>query len=96
MFTALKRQNKRAEFVRYWGEGHTLNSPANIRDLWARVFAWFDDFGDISRDPRGELIWDGDHVRSRKGAPALKPEDFLKFVSFFFDDRHTPFCRVAS
>jgi dipeptidyl aminopeptidase/acylaminoacyl peptidase len=44
MFTALYRQGKRSEFVRYWGEGHDIDSPANVRDLWARVCAWFDEF----------------------------------------------------
>jgi len=43
-FTSLYRQGKRAEFVRYWGEGHVLESPANIRDMWRRIFAWFDQF----------------------------------------------------
>jgi dipeptidyl aminopeptidase/acylaminoacyl peptidase len=43
-FTALYRQNKQAEFVRYWGEGHVLDSPANIRDMWHRVYAWLDEF----------------------------------------------------
>jgi dipeptidyl aminopeptidase/acylaminoacyl peptidase len=43
-FTSLYRQGKRAEFVRYWGEGHVLESPANIRDMWQRIFAWFDQF----------------------------------------------------
>jgi len=42
LFTALYRQGKRARFVRYWGEGHLLNSPANIRDMWERIFAWLD------------------------------------------------------
>jgi dipeptidyl aminopeptidase/acylaminoacyl peptidase len=43
-FNALYRQGKRARFVRYWGEGHVLRSPANIRDMWQRIFAWFDEF----------------------------------------------------
>jgi dipeptidyl aminopeptidase/acylaminoacyl peptidase len=42
--TALFRQNKRADFVRYWGEDHVLDSPANIRDMWQRIYAWFDAF----------------------------------------------------
>jgi dipeptidyl aminopeptidase/acylaminoacyl peptidase len=41
-FSALYRQNRRAEFVRYWGEDHVLNSPANIRDMWQRIYAWLD------------------------------------------------------
>lgn len=44
IFTALYRQNKRAEFVRYWGEGHVLESAANIRDLWTRIYGWLDQF----------------------------------------------------
>jgi dipeptidyl aminopeptidase/acylaminoacyl peptidase len=43
-FSALYRQGKRARFVRYWGEGHVLQSPANIDDVWQRIFAWFDEF----------------------------------------------------
>ena len=42
-FSALYRQNKRAQFVRYWGEGHVLDSPANIRDMWQRIYAWLDE-----------------------------------------------------
>lgn len=41
-FSSLYRQGKRAQFVRYWGEGHVLESPANIRDMWQRIFAWFE------------------------------------------------------
>jgi len=43
-FVSLYRQGKRARFVRYWGEGHVLESPANIRDMWNQIFAWFDEF----------------------------------------------------
>ncbi len=42
-YTALQRLGKRARFVRYWGEGHVLNSPANIRDMWKEMLAWFDE-----------------------------------------------------
>lgn len=43
-FMALYRQGKRARFVRYWGEGHSLDSPANIRDKWRQVFSWLDEY----------------------------------------------------
>lgn len=43
-FNALYRQNKRARFVRYWGEGHLIESTANIRDMWQQVYAWLDEF----------------------------------------------------
>lgn len=48
-FTALERQNKRAQLVRYWGEGHDPQSPANIRDMWQRIFDWFDEL--LKREP---------------------------------------------
>jgi hypothetical protein len=31
-----------ARFVRYWGEGYGIDSPANIRDEWAQIFGWLD------------------------------------------------------
>ena len=43
-FTALYRQNKRAKFVRYWGEGHVLQGPANVCDMWRQIYNWFDEF----------------------------------------------------
>lgn len=43
-FSALYRMGKPAKFVRYWGEGHVVErSPANVRDMWRRVFEWFDE-----------------------------------------------------
>ena len=42
-FMSLYRQNKRAQFLRYWGEGHVLEGPANIRDMWQQIYAWFDE-----------------------------------------------------
>jgi dipeptidyl aminopeptidase/acylaminoacyl peptidase len=80
-FSSLYRQGKAAQLVRYWGEGHLIESPANLRDMWSRVFAWLDEFGDIARDARGSLIFDGDYIQSRNGAPPLKPEDFLRFYT---------------
>ena len=39
-FTALTRLNKDAVFVRYFGEDHIFNSPANIRDMRERILRW--------------------------------------------------------
>lgn len=39
-FNALYRLGKRAELVRYAGDGHVIESPANIRDMWKRMLAW--------------------------------------------------------
>jgi dipeptidyl aminopeptidase/acylaminoacyl peptidase len=43
MFAALYRQGKDAKLVTYWGEGHAILSPANVRDLYARVFSFLGD-----------------------------------------------------
>ncbi len=42
MFTALTRLNKDAVFLRYVGETHGIMSPANIRDMWQRIFNWYE------------------------------------------------------
>jgi dipeptidyl aminopeptidase/acylaminoacyl peptidase len=41
-FTALYRLGKRARFIRYWGEGHVVASPVNVRHLWTHIFDWLD------------------------------------------------------
>lgn len=82
MFSAMVQLKKRASFVRYWGEGHAINSPANQRDLWQRRLAWFEEFGDIARDAQGNMVFEGGRVKSRGNAAALKPEDYAKFELF--------------
>jgi dipeptidyl aminopeptidase/acylaminoacyl peptidase len=42
MFSALYRQGKDAILVTYWGEGHALASPGNLRDLYGRGLAFLD------------------------------------------------------
>lgn len=43
IFSALYRLRKEATYVTYWGEGHWNLSPANIRDIWNRIFVWLDE-----------------------------------------------------
>jgi dipeptidyl aminopeptidase/acylaminoacyl peptidase len=43
MFAALYRQDKDAILVTYWGEGHMVDSPGNVRDLYARTFEFLDE-----------------------------------------------------
>lgn len=42
LFMGLARQEKDAELVTYWGEGHVVGSPANVRDFYERVFNWLE------------------------------------------------------
>lgn len=55
MFTALYTHGKEAELRIYRGEGHAPSGPANIRDMWNRVFLWFDRYLKIRRDALGHL-----------------------------------------
>lgn len=50
MFNAMNRQGKDALFVRYWGEGHSFQSPANIRDMWTHIFDWLGRYLNLERD----------------------------------------------
>jgi dipeptidyl aminopeptidase/acylaminoacyl peptidase len=42
MFLALHRQKKPVRLVRFIGEGHIVQSPANVRRLWKEIDLWLD------------------------------------------------------
>jgi Prolyl oligopeptidase family len=67
-YTALERLGKRSRLVKYFGDDHVLQSPANIKDSWRQVLSWFDEYCDVTRDSEGSLVFDGDRVRSRRRA----------------------------
>jgi len=55
-FTALYRLGKRARLVRYVGEEHVIQSPANVRDMWMRIEEWLSETmppttADLHRSP---------------------------------------------
>jgi dienelactone hydrolase len=66
MFNAMQRQGKDAVLLRYWGEGHNFNSPANMRDMWARIYDWLDKYLDIARDAQGHVILENHQVKSAR------------------------------
>lgn len=79
-FAALVAQRKTARHLRYWGEGHGVSTPANLRDQYQRIFAWFDEHGNIARDGEGKILFDKDgRVKGRQGQPPLTFEDFARF-----------------
>lgn len=43
MYSALFRQGKDAQLVTYHGALHTVTSPGDIRDMYARIFAFLDE-----------------------------------------------------
>ncbi|HLA11830.1 MAG TPA: prolyl oligopeptidase family serine peptidase [Pyrinomonadaceae bacterium] len=68
-FVALQRLGKEVQYLRYAGEGHVIQGYANQVDFWNRRIEWFDNWLDISRDQQGNLVWDGEKVKFRNGAP---------------------------
>ncbi len=40
VFTALWRQNKDVRLITWWGEGHTIASPANLREMYRQILVW--------------------------------------------------------
>ncbi|MDQ1193791.1 dipeptidyl aminopeptidase/acylaminoacyl peptidase [Brevundimonas vesicularis] len=59
LFTALWRQNKDVRFVTWWGEGHTVESAANLREMYRQIFAWLE-----------ETVGEPDLVTASPGAPS--------------------------
>ena len=43
-FVALDRLGVPVQLAQYWGEGHNLQSRANVSDAWGRALAWFDQY----------------------------------------------------
>ena len=51
MFSDLYRQGKTAILATYFGEGHLIYSPANLKDMYARVFKFLDDNLGLTQAP---------------------------------------------
>ncbi len=43
-FVALDRLGVPVQLAQYWGEGHNLQSKANVSDAWGRALAWLDQY----------------------------------------------------
>lgn len=43
LFTALWRQNRDVRLITWWGEGHTVASAANLREMYRQILAWLDE-----------------------------------------------------
>jgi dipeptidyl aminopeptidase/acylaminoacyl peptidase len=73
MFSALYRQDKDALLVTYWGEGHILASPGNVRDMYARAFTFLDRaFGGAVRESTGARDRSPGSAPA-SGAPSSRP-----------------------
>ena len=45
MFSALYKEGKDVQFIKYFGEHHRIEQPHNQRDMWQRVFDFLEDNG---------------------------------------------------
>lgn len=82
-FSALVQQRKPARFVRYWGETHGNQTPVNFLNGFQQIFAWYDQWGDIARDDRGNILFDKNgNVRSRGDAPPLTAANYEHYDVF--------------
>jgi len=43
LFSALWRQNKDVRFLTWWGESHTVESAANLREMYRQILLWLDE-----------------------------------------------------
>lgn len=68
VYSALYRQGKPAALATYWGEGHVISSPGNVRDMYDRVFSWLSaTIGAPGRDTSGS------RPKSVAAAPSRAP-----------------------
>lgn len=42
MFSGLYREGKDVSLIRFWGEGHVVRSPGNIRAMWSYIKSWLE------------------------------------------------------
>jgi dipeptidyl aminopeptidase/acylaminoacyl peptidase len=74
MFAALWRLGKKAQFVRYLGEAHSVgihsDRPANARHFLRTAVEWLDLHCNLVRDEMGDIVYDGRHVRNRSAGGA--------------------------
>ena len=77
LFGALYRLDREAAWLNYFGEGHTIVSPANVRDLHARILEWL---GRYLGPPVGDaaLPMDSPGLQNggdKQGVGALPPQE---------------------
>ncbi|MEO6595612.1 MAG: prolyl oligopeptidase family serine peptidase [Planctomycetota bacterium] len=66
IFMALRRLGKEVEYRVYENEGHVITRRANVLDFWRRRLEFLDEHLDIARDDEGQVLFDGDRVKSRR------------------------------
>lgn len=49
LYVSLHRQGKKARLVRFWGEGHVFQNPANVVRMWDEALSWLDRYLPVSQ-----------------------------------------------
>jgi hypothetical protein len=67
VFVGLQRLGKKVEYRIYENEGHVIARKANVLDFWKRRVEFLDEYLDITRDDRGQVIVQDGRVKGRAG-----------------------------
>ena len=84
-YSALVLRRVPARFVRYWGVGHFPRGVENNLDYYARVVRWFDYWGDIQRDEKGYIWWDGRRIKPKR-EKYMEPLEVYRSYPLFSTD----------
>ncbi len=84
-FSALVLRRVPARFVRYWGMGHYPRGVENTLDYHARMVRWFDYWGDIQRDEKGNILWDKKRIKP-KPERRMEPLELYRSYPLFSTD----------
>lgn len=70
LYSALWRQNKDVRFITWWGEGHTVESPANLREMYRQILGWLDETAGPTPAAPTSLARSSGEASSRPGRPS--------------------------
>jgi dipeptidyl aminopeptidase/acylaminoacyl peptidase len=65
VFVGLQRLGKKVEYRIYENEGHVIARKANVVDFWKRRIEFLDEYLDIARDDRGQVILQDGRAKGR-------------------------------
>jgi dipeptidyl aminopeptidase/acylaminoacyl peptidase len=65
VFVGLQRLGKKVEYRIYENEGHVISGKANVLDFWNRRLEFLDEWLDVARNDRGQMIIEDGHAKGR-------------------------------
>lgn len=65
VFVGLQRLGKKVEYRIYENESHVIARKANVLDFWKRRIGFLDEYLDVTRDDRGQMIVENGYAKGR-------------------------------